>query len=117
MCDLTAGGACFPISGTLSIGKLTLDRPSLQSFICNLLDSGRHVTSPNQGLPYLAPRDVKSRDPGNKVVGPLVTVKGFATELTIRTKNPVGIERFTNGIRFFQFQRFGWPESPVAHEK
>ena len=60
-------GACFLIPGTLSMGKLTLNRPSLQSLICNLPDFGRHVTSPNQGLPSLASWGVKRRDPGNEV--------------------------------------------------
>ena len=60
-------GYGFPIPTTLSIGKLTLNRPSLQSLICNLLDSGRHVTSLNQGLPPLVPWDVKRRDPGSEV--------------------------------------------------
>ena len=51
----------------LSTGKLTLNRPSLQSLICILPDFRRHVTSPNQGLPSLASWGVKRRDPGNKV--------------------------------------------------
>ena len=59
--------ACFPIPSTLSMGKLTLTRPSLQSLICNLPDFGRHLTSPNQGLPSLASWSVKRRDPGNEV--------------------------------------------------
>ena len=50
-CKLILTGACFSIPGTLSMGKLTLNRPSLQSLICNLPYFGRHVTSPNQGLP------------------------------------------------------------------
>ena len=49
------------------MGKLTLNRPSLQSLICNLPYFGRHVTSPNQGLPSLASWGVKRRDPGNEV--------------------------------------------------
>ena len=49
------------------MGKLTLNCPSLQSLICNLPDFGRHVTSPNQGLPSLASWGVKRRDPGNEV--------------------------------------------------
>ena len=49
------------------MGKLTLNRPSLQSLICNLPCFRRHVTSPNQGLPSLASWGVKRRDPGNEV--------------------------------------------------
>ena len=30
--------------------NLTLTRPSPKLFVCNLPDSGRHVTKPNQGL-------------------------------------------------------------------
>ena len=66
-CKLILTGACFPIPATLSMGKLTLNRPSLQSLICNLPDFGRHVTSPNQGLPSLASWGVKRSDPGNEV--------------------------------------------------
>ena len=36
--------------GGLSWDKLLLSRPSLQSFLWNLLKSSRHVTSRNQGL-------------------------------------------------------------------
>ena len=66
-CKLILTEACFPIPVTLSMGKLTLNRPSLQSPICNHPDFGRHVTSPNQGLPSLASWGVKRRDPGNEV--------------------------------------------------
>ena len=66
-CKLILIGTCFPIPGTLSMGKLTLNRPSLQSLICNLPYFGRHVTSPNQGLSSLASWGVKRRDPGNEV--------------------------------------------------
>ena len=62
----------FSHPGTLSMEKLTLNRPSLQSPICNLPDFGRHVTSPNQGLPSLASWGVKRRDPGNEVATRLV---------------------------------------------
>ena len=65
--SLTLTGACFSILGTLSMGKLTLNRPSLQSLICNLPDFGRHLTSPSQGLPSLTSWGVKRRDPGNEV--------------------------------------------------
>ena len=41
--------------------------PSFKPLICNLLKSGRHVTSPNQGLFSLAPGAGKMRDPGNEV--------------------------------------------------
>ena len=48
--------------------KFLLGHPSLQQFNCNLPDSGRHVTRPNQGLSSLA-LGGKMRDPGNEVAG------------------------------------------------
>ena len=41
--------------------------PSLKTLICNLPESGRHVTRPNQGLSSLAPGKGKRRGPGNEV--------------------------------------------------
>ena len=41
--------------------------PSLETLICNLPDSGRHVTRSNQGLSSLAPGEGKRRGPGNEV--------------------------------------------------
>ena len=41
----------FPLTCLLSAEtNLTLIYPSPKSFVCNLPDSGRHVTRPNQGL-------------------------------------------------------------------
>ena len=44
--------------------NFTLNRPSPESFLCNLPDSRRHVTRPNQGLSSLAPGGEKRRDLG-----------------------------------------------------
>ena len=53
--------------GGLSRDKLLLSRPSLQSFLWNLLKSSRHVTSRNQGLSPRRTREEKERGPGNEV--------------------------------------------------
>ena len=45
--------------------NFTPNRPSPKSLLCNLPDSRRHVTRPNQGLSSLAQGGEKRRDPGN----------------------------------------------------
>ena len=45
--------------------NFTPNRPSPKSLLCNLPDSRRHVTRPNQGLSSLAQGGGKRRDPGN----------------------------------------------------
>ena len=48
--------------------NLTLTCSSPKSFFCNLLDSGRHVTSVFQGLSLSLSRGRVGENPGNEVV-------------------------------------------------
>ena len=80
--------------------KFTLIYPSLIPLTCNLLKSGRHVTSPNQGLSSTTPSCGKTKDPGNEVEAasvrisriicvislPKETLKNFNTKLARRAK-------------------------------
>ena len=47
--------------------NLTLTRPSPKSFVCNLPDSGRHVTSVFQGLSLSRSVGRVGENPGNEV--------------------------------------------------
>ena len=47
--------------------NLTLTCPSPKSFVCNLPDSGRHVTTVYQGLSLSRPVGRVGENPGNEV--------------------------------------------------
>ena len=66
--------------------------------------SGRHVTSPNQGLPSLASWGVKRRDPGNEVVPAQQTKKAVIYHFTKYEAKTRKISSL-RAVRFLYFNR------------
>ena len=78
--------------------NLTLTCPSPKSFVCNLPDSGRHITSVFQGLSLSRSLGRVGENPGNEVV--LLCCMGAYIFISSATSFPSPKESFKNHYAF-----------------